>query len=134
MSANCDSYVVFTPRHSGFQQNWRPQYNWNVYVRQRDIFFLFLWVFYWFWNCSDSLVFLFTILLYFWAVMAVIVWYLDQQLSVQSVPITTNVVSSNSVHYDVYSIHYVIKLISDWRQVGGFLWVLFLHQWNWQPR
>jgi hypothetical protein len=40
----------------------------------------------------------------------------------QSVPITTKVVSSNSAHGDVYSIqHYVIKFVSDWRQVGGFL-------------
>jgi hypothetical protein len=46
--------------------------------------------------------------------------------TVQLVPITTNVVSSNSVHGVVYSIqHYVIKCISDLRQVGGFLWVLW---------
>jgi hypothetical protein len=39
--------------------------------------------------------------------------------------ITTNVVSSNSVHGMVYSIqYYVIKLVSDLRQVGGFLRVL----------
>ena len=44
------------------------------------------------------------------------------QLSVQSVPITTNVVSSNPVHGQVYSIqHYVVKFVSDLRQVGGFL-------------
>jgi len=44
---------------------------------------------------------------------------------VQSVPITTNVVSSNPVHGEVYSIqHYVIKFVSDLRQVGGFLRVL----------
>ena len=43
----------------------------------------------------------------------------------QSVPITTDVVSSNPVHAEVYSIlHYVIKFVSDLRQVGGFLWVL----------
>jgi len=37
----------------------------------------------------------------------------------------TNVVSSNSVHGVVYSIqHYVIKFVSDLRQVGGFLRVL----------
>jgi hypothetical protein len=43
----------------------------------------------------------------------------------QSVPITTNVVSSNRVHGDVYSIqYYVIKLVTDLRQVGGFLRVL----------
>jgi hypothetical protein len=52
----------------------------------------------------------------------VIVWWLDLQLPVQSVPITTEVVSWNPVHGEVYSIqHYVIKLISDLRQVGGFL-------------
>jgi len=32
----------------------------------------------------------------------------------QSAPITTNVVSSNPAHY-------VIKFVSDLRQVGGFL-------------
>ena len=54
-----------------------------------------------------------------------IVWWLDFQLPVQSVPITTNVVSSNPVHGEVYSIqHYVIKFVSDLRQVDGFLLVL----------
>jgi hypothetical protein len=49
----------------------------------------------------------------------------DLQLPMQSVPITTNVVSSNHTHGEVYSIqHYVIKVVSDLRQVGGFLWVL----------
>jgi hypothetical protein len=44
---------------------------------------------------------------------------------VQSVPITTKVVSSNPVHGEVYSIqHYVIKFVSDLRQIGGFLQVL----------
>ena len=43
------------------------------------------------------------------------------QLSVQSVPITTSVVSSNPAHGEVYSIqHYVIKFVSGLRQVGGF--------------
>jgi hypothetical protein len=37
------------------------------------------------------------------------------------VPITTKVVSLNPVHGEVYSIqHYVIKFVSDLRQVGGF--------------
>ena len=54
--------------------------------------------------------------------MIVIVWQLDLQLPLQSVSITTNVVSANHVHGEVYSIqHYVIKLISDLRQLGGFL-------------
>ena len=40
----------------------------------------------------------------------------------QSVPITTEVVSSNPFHGEMYSIqHYVIKLISDLWQVVGFL-------------
>jgi hypothetical protein len=38
----------------------------------------------------------------------------------QSVPITTKVVSLNPTHGEVYSIqHYVIKFVSDLRQVGG---------------
>ena len=48
------------------------------------------------------------------------------KLPVQSVPITTKVVSSNPVDGEVYSIqHYVIKFVSDLRQVGGFLRVLW---------
>jgi hypothetical protein len=63
-----------------------------------------------------------------WAIVVVIVWWLGLQLPVQSVPITTKVVSLNPVHGEVYSIqHYVIQYISDLRQVGGFLRVL-LHQ------
>ena len=47
----------------------------------------------------------------------------------QSVPITTNVVSLNPVPGEVYSIqHYVIKFLSDFQQVRGFLRVL--HNWN----
>ena len=57
--------------------------------------------------------------------MVVIVWCLDLQLHVESVSITTKVVSSNPVHGEVYSIqHFVIKLVSDLRHVGGFLRVL----------
>jgi len=37
----------------------------------------------------------------------------------------TKVVRSNPVHGVAYSMqHYVIKFVSDLRQVGGFLWVL----------
>ena len=36
--------------------------------------------------------------------------------------INTKVVGSNTVHGDVYPIqHYVIKFVSDLRQIGGFL-------------
>ena len=42
-------------------------------------------------------------------------------LPVQSVPITTKVVSSNPAHGEVYSIqHHVIKFVSDLRQVSVF--------------
>jgi len=41
-------------------------------------------------------------------------WYVDLQLPVQSVSITTKGVSSNSAHGDLYSIqHYVLKFVSD---------------------
>ena len=44
----------------------------------------------------------------------------------QSVPITSNVVSSNSANGEVYSIqHYVIKSVSDLWQVNGFLQVFW---------
>jgi len=43
----------------------------------------------------------------------------------QSVPITTKVASSNPARDEIYSIqHYVIKFVSDLRQVGGFLRIL----------
>jgi len=48
---------------------------------------------------------------------------LDLQLPVhvQSVLITTKVVSSNPLHGEAYSIqHYVIKFVSELRQIGGF--------------
>ena len=55
----------------------------------------------------------------------VIIWYLDFPLPVQLVPITTNGVSWNSVHSEMHSIqHYILKFVSDLRQVGGFLRVL----------
>ena len=60
-----------------------------------------------------------------------IVLKLNLQLPLQSVPITTKVVSSNPVHGEVYSIqHYVIKFVSDLRQVGGFLQVLLVSSTN----
>ena len=51
-----------------------------------------------------------------------VVGFMDLQLPLHSVPITTKVVSSNPVHGEVYLIqHYVIKFVSNLRQVGGFL-------------
>ena len=57
--------------------------------------------------------------------MVVIVWLLDLQLPMQSVPITTKVMTSNPAHGEVYSIqHYVIRFVSDLLQIGGFLLIL----------
>ena len=54
------------------------------------------------------------------AVVVMIEWELDLQLPVQSVLITTKVVSSNKTQ--VYSTkYYVINFVSDLRQVSGFL-------------
>jgi len=45
---------------------------------------------------------------------------------VQSVPITTKVVSSNPTHGEMHSIqYYVIKFVSDLWQVCGFFWVFW---------
>jgi hypothetical protein len=44
----------------------------------------------------------------------VIVWQLDLQLPMQSVPIVTTVASSNPAHGEVYLIqHYMIKFVCD---------------------
>ena len=52
------------------------------------------------------------------ALVFVIVWQLDLQLPVKSVPITTKVVGSIPVYGEVYSIqHYVIKLVTSDRPV-----------------
>jgi hypothetical protein len=41
------------------------------------------------------------------------------------VPITTNIVSSSPAHVEVFSIqHYLIKFVSNLRQIGGFPRVL----------
>ena len=54
-----------------------------------------------------------------------VVGYISLQLSVQSMHITTEVVSSNIAHGEVYSMqHCVIKFVSDLQQVGGFLMVV----------
>ena len=51
----------------------------------------------------------------------VIIRQLDLQLPMQSVHITTKVVSSNPAHSEVHSIrYYVLKFVSDLRQVGVF--------------
>jgi hypothetical protein len=63
------------------------------------------------------------------AAIFVIVWWLDLQLLMQSVPITTKVVSSNISHGEVYSMqHYLIKFVIDLQQVDGFHLVLRVPQ------
>jgi len=58
----------------------------------------------------------------------VIVWKLDLQLPMQSVPITTNVVSLNPAHGEAYLIqHYVIKVVDDLQQVA---WVSLVSSTN----
>jgi len=58
---------------------------------------------------------------------------LDLQLPMQSVPITTNVVSSNPTQAGVQIQHNVIKFVSDLSMVfSGYSG--FLHHYNWPPR
>jgi hypothetical protein len=70
-------------------------------------------------------------------VVAMIVWWLAFQLPVQSVPITTKVVSSNPAQVRcMYSIqHSVIKFVSNLRQVLRFLppikLTIMIHLYNW---
>jgi len=48
----------------------------------------------------------------------------NRKKNIQSVHITTEVVSSNPAHGEMYSIqHYVVQFVSDLWKVGGFLWV-----------
>ena len=59
------------------------------------------------------------------AIVVVIEWQLYLQLPMQSVPITTNIVSLNHAHGEVYSIkYYLVKFVSDLRQAGSILQVL----------
>ena len=46
------------------------------------------------------------------------------ETTVQSVPITIRVGSSNPSHGEVYSIHFMIMFVCDLQQVSGFLQVL----------
>ena len=64
------------------------------------------------------------------AVMVVIIWQLDLQLPMQSVPITTKVVSLNPTHGKMYLRHYVIKFVSDLWQISDSLLVLLISPTN----
>jgi hypothetical protein len=86
-----------------------------------------------YWNFIGNRIFSCVLPYHVGAVVVMIVWYLDIQLPMQPVPITTKVVTSNPVHGEVYSIqHYVIMFVSDLWQVGGFSG--FLHQLIWPPQ
>jgi hypothetical protein len=50
------------------------------------------------------------------AVVVVIVWYLDLQIPVQSVPITTKIVSSNAAHGET-EISYLMRMTSFWNKL-----------------
>ena len=61
------------------------------------------------------------------AVVVVIKWKLELQLSVQSVPIITKVVSSNPVQGEVYSMqYYMIKFVSELNTINQTIcrWIL----------
>jgi hypothetical protein len=58
--------------------------------------------------------------------LSLIYYVYNQQLTVQSMPITTEIVSSNPAYEEVYSLqHRVINFVSDMQQVGSFLRVLW---------
>ena len=59
------------------------------------------------------------------AVLLVMLWLLDLQLPVQSVPITTNHMSLNPAHGKMYSIQlHMLHFFSELRQDDGLLRVL----------
>ena len=68
------------------------------------------------------------IIVYIYGRDRIVVGFTTTYALMQSVPITTNVTSSNPAHGEVYLIqHYVIRFVSDLRQVGGLLRVLWFH-------
>ena len=68
------------------------------------------------------------IIVYIYGRDRIVVGFTTTYALMQSVPITTNVASSNPAHGEVYLIqHYVIRFVSDLRQVSGLLRVLWLH-------
>ena len=95
-----------------------------------SILYFFMIFFIGVWNGSDRVVFFVVVLFYYFlqpAVGYVIPWQafyliLSGETSHSQM---TNVVSSNPAHGELYSIqHYVIKIVSDLRQVCCFLQVL----------
>jgi hypothetical protein len=76
----------------------------------------------WIWFCILSLNILYIIILFVRGRRGSDRMVVGFTTYMQSVPITTKVVSSNHAHREDYSIqHYVIKCVSDLRQIGDFL-------------
>ena len=89
----------------------------NIYVKSKRSSLLF--------KCAIRIIWIGNGYVELFAGAVVIVSLLDLQLHVQSVSITTKVVSSKPVHGKVSSIqYYVTKVVSDLRQDGGFHRVL----------
>jgi hypothetical protein len=94
-----------------------------IHMLLRDFFFKWNWfswiskkIFIW---MLQHIVYPVQLKLKLGSIVVVIIWCLDLQLAVQSLSITTKVVSLNTSHGEVYSIQrYVIKIVSD------FLWLL----------
>ena len=76
-------------------------------------------------HCYNHLVKMYKLVLAICMIIGVVVWCLDLQLPMQSVPITAKFMSLNPTHGEVFSIqHYMIKFVSDFLQIGGFLLIL----------
>jgi hypothetical protein len=54
----------------------------------------------------------------------VVIWLWEIHIPMQSVPITSNVLSSNLAPGEVYLIQPDVMFVNDLQQVGGYLWVL----------
>ena len=75
--------------------------------------------------CDENVLYLSSCMMYVYFNCYSCLFIRRKQLPVESVPIITKVVSSNPAHCEVYSIqYYVIKFVSDLREVGGFLQAL----------
>jgi len=76
-------------------------------------------------HLSVFAIIIFAKIIYMYSIFSFIGFQKQVQLPVQSVPITTKVVSLHPVHGEAYSIqHYVITFVSDLCQVCGFLPVI----------
>ena len=68
------------------------------------------------------------------AVVDVIVWNLNLQMPMESVPITTNIVGSTPAQGEMYNIMWQQFSVTYGRSMVFSGYFSFLHQYNWQPR